>query len=67
VLADEYRRKEKSDYVKEQEELFEKRLSDLRMFIAKSAYLQNYRGKHAKAEGWWDSSLSSEGQYGIIP
>jgi hypothetical protein len=54
VKADEYRRREKANLAKEAEMMFEKRLSDLRMFLAKSAYLDIYRGKHTPAEGWWD-------------
>jgi hypothetical protein len=54
VKADEYRRKEKDDKAKEAEAMFMNRLSDLKMFIAKSAYLDIYRGKHAGPEGWWD-------------
>lgn len=67
VLADEYRRKDKDAFSKEEEDKFAARLSDLRMFLAKNAYINVYRGKHAKAEGWWDNSLSTEGQFGIIP
>jgi hypothetical protein len=58
VLSDEYRRKEKKDLAQEQEKKFSDRLSDLRMFIAKSAYLTQYRGKHADAQSWWDTSGS---------
>jgi hypothetical protein len=54
VKADEYRRKEKMPLARECEMLFIQRLSDLRMFLAKSAYLDNYRGKHTPAMGWWD-------------
>lgn len=54
VRADEYRRKEKDDKAKEAEMIFGNRLSDLKMFIAKSAYLRIYRGKHAEAEEWWE-------------
>lgn len=54
VRADEYRRKEKLALVKEAEQMYEQRLSDLKMFLAKSAYLDVYRGKHTPVEGWWD-------------
>lgn len=54
VEADEYKRKEKAQLAADAEQKFESRLSDLRMFIAKSAYMDLHRGKHAKAEDWWD-------------
>jgi len=57
VMADEYRRKEQYKEAKDCEASFEQRLSDLRMFIAKSAYLELYEGKNAKSDGWWDSSV----------
>lgn len=56
VMADEYRRKEKVQLAMEAEKRFEERLSDLRMFIAKSAYLDIYDGKHSASEGWWDTN-----------
>lgn len=59
VCADEYRRKEKVAFVKEAEENFARRLSDLKMFIAKSAYLTLYRGKNQPGEGWWDTGTGS--------
>lgn len=55
VTADELRRKEKERAADRAEAKFESRLSDLRMFLAKSAYLEIYRGKHAPSEGWWDT------------
>lgn len=58
VCADEYRRKEKKDLAREAEQTFQQRLSDLRMFVAKTAYLDIYNGKHRKSEGWWDTSGS---------
>ena len=54
VIADEYRRKDKDSKAQVSEGLFNARLSDLKMFIAKSAYLDIYRGKHSGSEGWWD-------------
>jgi hypothetical protein len=54
VKADEYRRREKAGLAKESEILFQQRLSDLRMFIAKSAYLDVWRSKHHSGNGWWD-------------
>lgn len=58
VKADEYRRREKANLAKESEMLFQQRLSDLRMFIAKSAYLDIYRSKHHKGDGWWDYEIN---------
>jgi hypothetical protein len=55
VLADEFRRKEKSKESSDAEAKFTQRLSDLKMFIAKSAYLDQYRGKLSPAEAWWDT------------
>lgn len=54
IKADEFIRKEKAQLAADAEQKFEARLSDLRMFIAKSAYLDIHRGKHAKSEDWWD-------------
>lgn len=59
VVADEYRKMEKRDLARENEGYFEQRLSDLRMFIAKSAYLEIYSAKNRKADGWWDTSGSN--------
>jgi hypothetical protein len=59
VRADEYRRREKMVLAREAEGMFQSRLSDLRMFIAKSAYLEVYRGKHKASEGWWDTNSNS--------
>ena len=47
VLADEYRKKEKFDLMRESELVYEQRLADLRMFLAKSAFLEITQGKHA--------------------
>lgn len=58
VMADEYKRREKMPYAKEEEQIFTQRLSDLKMFIAKSAYLDIYRGKLTPSEGWWDDGGS---------
>lgn len=54
VLADEYRKMEKMQYSKDAEMDYERRLSDLKMFIAKSAYMDIYAGKHGPSDGWWD-------------
>lgn len=58
VLADEYRKKEKPNEARECEHYYEQRLSDLKMHIAKSAYLELYAGKHRLSDGWWDASGS---------
>ena len=50
VLADEYRRIMKLDLALDAEKKYEKRLSELRLFIASSAYLDIYQGKHTKNE-----------------
>jgi hypothetical protein len=57
VCADEYRRKEKADLAKESEQNFERRLSDLKMFLAKSAWLDIHRGKYTPSDGWWDTDF----------
>lgn len=54
VKADEHRRREKFALAKEEELMFQQRLSDLRMFIAKSAYLDIYPNKNQGPEDWWD-------------
>lgn len=54
VEADEYKRKRQTQESADSEQKFENRLSDLRMFIAKSAYQDLHRGKHSKSEDWWD-------------
>lgn len=46
VVADEYRKMEKPSLARDAETDYEKRLSDLRMWIAKSAYLDNYQSKN---------------------
>lgn len=57
VMTDEYRKMEKAAYAKEAEDNYNQRLSDLKMFIAKSAYLDIYAGKHGQSDGWWDTSV----------
>ena len=52
VMADEYRRMEKLDLAKDAELNYESRLSDLRMFISKSAYLDIYQGKDTPIPRW---------------
>jgi hypothetical protein len=58
VMADEHRKAEKQQLAKEAEGYFEQRLSDLKMFIAKSAYLEIYPAKNRKSDGWWDTGQS---------
>lgn len=55
AMADEYKKMEKFDLAKDSEADFENRLSDLRMFIAKSAFLDIYQGKSQERYGWWDT------------
>ena len=55
AVADELKKMEKFQLAKDAEEDFERRLSDLRMFIAKSAYLDIYQGKTAAEKNWWSS------------
>ena len=50
VLKDEYRKLEKLQLARESERQFEKRLSDLRMFMAKSNYLDIQQGKNSVKE-----------------
>lgn len=51
-LADELYKMEKYDLAEKQEGKFEKRLGELRLFIAKSAYMDIYQGK-SRRNGWW--------------
>lgn len=51
-LASELYKMEKYDLSSVQEEKFEKRLGELRLFIAKSAYIDIYQGK-SRRNGWW--------------
>src|SRR3990167_7771375 len=48
VLKDEYRKLEKVALARDSEATFQRRLSDLRMFVAKSNYLDIQQGKHAE-------------------
>ena len=52
AVADELRKMEKVQLAKDAESDFEQRLSDLRMFIAKSAYLDMYQGKTNSERNW---------------
>lgn len=58
VEAVEYRRKHDKEAAKDAEAHYASRLSDLRMFIAKSGFLDIYRGKHSSTDGWWDTTDS---------
>jgi hypothetical protein len=53
AVADELRKMEKQAFARDAEGDFDRRLSDLRMFIAKSAYFDLYQGKTVNATGWW--------------
>jgi hypothetical protein len=61
-LAEEYRRLEKGGLVKDAEQQFESRLSDLRMFIAANGYNNIFQGKLAnKQDGIVGSALFTGG------
>lgn len=53
AVADELRKMEKPQLADVAEADFERRLSDLRMFIAKSAYLDQFQGKTVNDKNWW--------------
>jgi len=53
AMADEYRKMEKMQLYQICESDYEKRLSDLRMLIAKSAYQDQYQGKSVTNKRWW--------------
>lgn len=59
AMADEYRKMEKLQFARDCEADYERRLSDLRMWIAKSAYTTLYAGKNKDTtrSNWW------QGQY----
>lgn len=61
TLADEYRRMEKVQLARDSESDYERRLSDLRQFIAKSAYLDIYQGKTSKTAATTAASSSGGG------
>ena len=50
VLKDEYRKLEKVQLARDSEATFQRRMSDLRMFVAKSNYLDIQQGKRGTAE-----------------
>ena len=51
VLKDEYQKLEKTPLARQAEERFQRRLSDLRMFIAKNNFLDIYQGKKSTDGG----------------
>lgn len=53
AMADEYRKMEKVDLAHDCEQDYERRLSDLRMYIAKSGYLDIYQGKYKSQSFRW--------------
>lgn len=53
AMSDEYRKMEKLAFYKECEKDYESRLSDLRMFIAKSAYADIYQGRYNSKNFRW--------------
>jgi hypothetical protein len=53
AMADEYRKMEKVQLAHDCEEDYERRLSDLRMWIAKSAYLDLYQGRYSGHNFRW--------------
>lgn len=61
VLVDEYRKLEKPDYMKASKAIFDQRMGELRLWIAKSAWLDIYQGgnKDQTAQGSIASGGSS--------
>jgi hypothetical protein len=53
AMADEYRKMEKLEFSRDAEASYEQRLSDLRMFIAKSAYLDISQGRYSGKNFRW--------------
>jgi hypothetical protein len=58
-MAGEYRKMEKLSLMQDAEANYEKRLSDLRMWIAKSAYLDVVQGKYTTRSFRWTNNSSS--------
>lgn len=52
-MADEYRKMEKFQFYKDCEAEYENRASDLRLFIAKSAYKDIFQGRLNARSFWW--------------
>lgn len=63
--ADELMKMEKGDKANQAEQMYENRLSALRLFIAKSSYLDIYAGKDQRYN-WWNGPgwLAGEGGFG---
>jgi len=53
ALADEYDHFDKPGLATKQEKKFEKRVSELRYFISKSAYLERVQGRRMESVWWW--------------
>ena len=60
AISDELRKMEKNDKAKEAEARYEQRLSDLRMFIAKSAWKDIMQAKYKPRYPWLRNRLTSE-------
>lgn len=58
AMADEYRKMEKLQLMGDAELNYERRLSDLRMFIAKDAYLDIYQGRKVRRSPWFNNNTS---------
>lgn len=61
AMSDEYKKLEKTDLSRDSELRYTQRLSDLRMFIAKSAYLDIVQGKNKPSRLWlgpWFSRIT---------
>lgn len=56
AMADEYRKMEKMQLYQAAETDYEKRLSDLRMLIAKTSYMDIYQGKSNTTKRWWQQT-----------
>lgn len=61
VLADEYRKLMKRDLARDSETMYERRVSDLRMFLASSSYKDFYQGKTKNVSTSFGASGSSGG------
>ncbi|HMJ86914.1 MAG TPA: hypothetical protein VK504_27235 [Vicinamibacterales bacterium] len=53
ALADEYDHFDKAPLAAKQEKKFEKRVGELRYFIAKSTYLERVQGRRMETVWWW--------------
>lgn len=60
AMADEYRKMEKVQLAHDSEEDYERRLSDLRMWIAKSAYLDIYQGRYTGNNFRWTRDAQTD-------